>query len=46
MVYTTLQFITRSREAGITVVELGKKSGYDQKACFYVIKQLLDLDLV
>jgi oxalate---CoA ligase len=46
MVYTALQFITRERENGISVVELGKKSKYDQKTCFYLIKQLLDLDLV
>ncbi|KAI0067924.1 hypothetical protein BV25DRAFT_1819394 [Artomyces pyxidatus] len=46
MVYTALQFIARGREPGISVVDLGKKTGYDQKACFYLIKQLLDLDLV
>jgi hypothetical protein len=46
MVYTALQFVTRGRENGISVVDLGKKSGYDQKTCFYLIKQLLDLDLV
>ncbi|KAL6299663.1 hypothetical protein BKA93DRAFT_741989 [Sparassis latifolia] len=46
MVYTVLQFITRGREDGISVVDLGKKSGYDQKSCFYLVKQLLDLDLI
>jgi oxalate---CoA ligase len=46
MVYTALQLITRGRENGISVVELGKKSRYDQKTCFYLIRQLLELDLV
>jgi hypothetical protein len=46
MVYTALQFITRGREHGISTVDLGKKTGYDQKACFYLIKQLLELELV
>ncbi|KZT06305.1 uncharacterized protein LAESUDRAFT_726133 [Laetiporus sulphureus 93-53] len=46
MVYTALQFISRGRDEGISVIDLGKKSGYDQKTCFYLIKQLVDLDLV
>src|SRR5882762_6780494 len=46
MVYTALQLITRGRERGISVVELGKKTRYDQKTCFYLVKQLLELDLV
>ncbi|KAI0274891.1 hypothetical protein BC834DRAFT_850125 [Gloeopeniophorella convolvens] len=46
MVYTALQFITRGREDGISTVDLGKKTGYDQKTCFYLIKQLLELELV
>jgi hypothetical protein len=46
MVYTALQFITRGREQGISVVDLGKKTKYDQKTCFYLVKQLLDLDLM
>ncbi|CCM00318.1 uncharacterized protein FIBRA_02348 [Fibroporia radiculosa] len=46
MVYTALQFITRGREQGISVLDLGRKSGYDQKTCFYLIKQLVELDLV
>ncbi|KAI0308044.1 hypothetical protein B0F90DRAFT_1664967 [Multifurca ochricompacta] len=46
MVYTALQFITRGREHGISTVDLGQKTGYDQKTCFYLIKQLLDLELV
>ncbi|EGO01685.1 hypothetical protein SERLA73DRAFT_166216 [Serpula lacrymans var. lacrymans S7.3] len=46
MVYTALQFITRGRENGISVVDLGKKTKYDQKTCFYLIKQLVELGLV
>ncbi|OCH96710.1 hypothetical protein OBBRIDRAFT_787280 [Obba rivulosa] len=46
MVYTALQLITRGRDNGVSVVDLGKKTGYDQKTCFYLIKQLLDLDLI
>ena len=46
MIYTALQIITRGRERGVSVLDLGKKSGYDQKTCFYIIKQLVELDLV
>ncbi|KAH7927378.1 hypothetical protein BV22DRAFT_1127415 [Leucogyrophana mollusca] len=46
MVYSALQLITRGREAGITTVALGRTTKYDQKTCFYVIKQLLELGLV
>jgi len=46
MVYSALQIITRGRDAGVTVVELGKQSGYDQKTCFYLVRQLTELDLV
>ncbi|OSD05907.1 hypothetical protein PYCCODRAFT_1383895 [Trametes coccinea BRFM310] len=46
MIYTGLQIITRGREEGVSVLDLGKKSGYDQKTCFYIIKQLVELDLV
>ncbi|KAG6333065.1 hypothetical protein ID866_6027 [Astraeus odoratus] len=46
MVYSALQLITRGREEGITTVELGRKTKYDQKTCFYVIKQLIELGLV
>jgi oxalate---CoA ligase len=46
MVYTALQLITRGRESGLSVVELGKRSGYDQKACFYLVKQLEEMDLM
>ncbi len=46
MIYTALQIITRGRERGVSVLDLGKQSGYDQKTCFYILKQLVDLDLV
>jgi transcription factor C subunit 3 len=46
MVYSALQIITRGRDAGVTVVQLGQRSKYDQKTCFYLVKQLTDLDLV
>lgn len=46
MVYSALQIITRGRDAGVTVVELGKQSGYDQKTCFYLVRQLTELELV
>lgn len=46
MVYSALQLITRGREQGISVVDLGKKTRYDQKTCFYLVKQLMELDLV
>lgn len=46
MVYTALQFITRGRETGITVVELGRNTKYDQKSCFYLVKQLIELNLI
>lgn len=46
MVYATLQLIARERDVGLSMVDLGKKSGYDQKTCFYLVKQLIELDLV
>ena len=46
MVYTALQFVARGREHGISTVDIGKKTGYDQKTCYYLIKQLLELELV
>ena len=46
MIYTALQIITRGRERGVSVLDLGKKSGYDQKTCFYLIKQLVEIGLV
>lgn len=46
MVYTALQLISRYREEGLSVVDLGKKTGYDQKTCFYLVKQLLSMDYI
>ncbi|KAF8559362.1 hypothetical protein OG21DRAFT_1594769 [Imleria badia] len=46
MVYSALQLITRGREDGITTVDLGRKTKYDQKTCFYLIKQLVELGLI
>jgi transcription factor C subunit 3 len=46
MVYSALQIITRGRDEGVSVVELGQKSQYDQKTCFYLVRQLTELDLV
>jgi len=46
MVYSALQIITRGRDAGVSAVDLGQQSGYDQKTCFYLIKQLSELDLM
>lgn len=46
MVYSALQIITRGRDNGVTVVELGQQSKYDQKTCFYLVRQLTELDLV
>ncbi|KZV74696.1 hypothetical protein PENSPDRAFT_741986 [Peniophora sp. CONT] len=45
-VYTALQLITRGRAEGLSVVDLGRKTGYDQKACWYLVRQLVDLGLV
>lgn len=46
MVYSALQLIARGREEGLSVTALGQTSGYDQKTCFYLVKQLTELDLV
>ncbi|CAK5265268.1 unnamed protein product [Mycena citricolor] len=46
MVYSALQLVTRGRDNGISVIQLGQQSKYDQKTCFYLIKQLTELDLV
>jgi transcription factor C subunit 3 len=46
MVYSALQIITRGRDEGVTVVQLGQKSKYDQKTCFYLVRQLTEMDLV
>lgn len=46
MVYSALQIITRGRDNGVSVVQLGQRSQYDQKACFYLVRQLSELGLV
>ncbi|KAL0950736.1 hypothetical protein HGRIS_007510 [Hohenbuehelia grisea] len=46
MVYAALQVITRGRQNGVSIVDLGKQTGYDQKTCFYLVKKLTELDLV
>jgi hypothetical protein len=45
-VYTTLQIVTRAREKGVAIKDLGPMTGYDPKAIFYQISQLIDLNLV
>ncbi|KAI0706049.1 hypothetical protein BC835DRAFT_1311874 [Cytidiella melzeri] len=46
MVYTALQLISRGREAGLSAVDLSKKTGYDAKACHYLIDKLVDLNFI
>lgn len=46
MIVTVLTFISRSRENGITFVEITKMTGYDSKTIFYCVKILLEMDLV
>lgn len=46
MVYTVLTFISRSREQGVTFVELSKMTGFDNKSIFYATKILIDLKLM
>ncbi|KZV85486.1 hypothetical protein EXIGLDRAFT_841464 [Exidia glandulosa HHB12029] len=46
MVYSCLQLISRGREMGLSVAQLGKSTGYDQKTCHYICQQLLTLDLI
>ncbi|KAJ3753325.1 hypothetical protein EV360DRAFT_24151, partial [Lentinula raphanica] len=43
---THIRVITRGRVDGVTVVELGQRTKYDQKTCFYLVKQLTDLNFV
>ena len=46
MVYAALQLVSRSRENGISVLDLGRSLGIDQKSCFHFVRQLVVLDLV
>ncbi|EUC63046.1 B-block-binding subunit of tfiiic protein [Rhizoctonia solani AG-3 Rhs1AP] len=42
-VYAVLQLITRTRREGISVIDIGKQSGYDPKTCFYLVQTLVNL---
>ncbi|PKI83195.1 oxalate--CoA ligase [Malassezia vespertilionis] len=44
--YTVLQLVCRARENGMTVVALGAATAYDQKTVFYLVKTLVERDLV
>ncbi|WFC97876.1 oxalate--CoA ligase [Malassezia yamatoensis] len=44
--YFVLQQVSRARSQGVTVVEIGKSTGYDQKTVFYLVKALIERDLV
>ncbi|KAF7340022.1 B-block-TFIIIC domain-containing protein [Mycena venus] len=46
MVYSALQIIARGRDNGVSVLALGQTSKYDQKTCFYLVRQLVELDLI
>ncbi|CAE7225830.1 unnamed protein product [Rhizoctonia solani] len=45
-VYAVLQLITRTRREGISVVDIGKQSGYDPKTCFYLVQTLVNLGYI
>lgn len=45
-VYQVLTIVAQGREAGATVVELGRKLKHDQKSLFHFVKVLVDLQLV
>lgn len=44
--YTALQLVFRARERGLTVVDIGAATQYDQKTVYYLVKVLVDRDLV
>lgn len=44
--YWVLQIVCRARAAGITVVQIGATTHYDQKTVFYLVKKLIERDLV
>lgn len=44
MIYSALQLVARGREAGISVVDLSKQTGYDAKTCHYIVDKLVKLD--
>jgi len=45
-VYQVLTIVAQGREAGATVIELGRKLKHDQKSLFHFVKVLIDLQLV
>ncbi|PLW58619.1 hypothetical protein PCANC_00076 [Puccinia coronata f. sp. avenae] len=45
-VYQVLTIVAQGREAGATVIELGRKLKHDQKSLFHFVKVLTDLQLV
>ena len=44
--YEALQLVCRARERGVTVVELGAATQYDQKTVYYLVKLLVERRLV
>lgn len=46
VVYTVLQIIVRSREAGIAIKDLGSITKYDPKSIYYQIQALEAMDLI
>ncbi|WFD18195.1 oxalate--CoA ligase [Malassezia caprae] len=44
--YDALQLVCRARERGLTVVELGAATQYDQKTVYYLVKLLVERQLV
>lgn len=44
--YDALQRVCRARSAGLTVVELGAQTQYDQKTVYYLVKTLVERHLV
>ncbi|KAG8822889.1 hypothetical protein FRC19_005046 [Serendipita sp. 401] len=46
VVYTTLQIITRARDEGVAIKDLGHLTKYDPKAIFFQISQLIGLGLI
>lgn len=44
--YEALQLVCRARERGLTVVELGAATQYDQKTVYYLVKLLVERQLV
>lgn len=44
--YEALQLVCRARERGLTVVEIGAATQYDQKTVYYLVKLLVERQLV